>query len=124
MRKSVVIFFLILSALGFYLANRYTAELLLLGGFWMDKTEVAFDVTLSSILKNPFYISTGQWPVLIGLCGFITVLFAWTISFALPKPQRVGEEYGSARFGTIAEAKKFKAPKRKARRKIRLSNHA
>jgi hypothetical protein len=122
-KKSVVIVSFLLGTFAFYLTNRFCAELLGIEGISLMNFEQAFGPTLESIRSHPFYLSFERWPVLIGSCFFITVLFVWTAAFSLWRPQRAGEEYGSARWGTYVEAKKFMVPRRKARRKLR-AHHA
>jgi hypothetical protein len=116
-RKSPVIVCLALAAVAFYLANRYAAEVAALEGPWILALEAAMPKTAGAVCQDPLSLSLDRWPLLVGFCAFVTVGMGLSMAFMVPRPERVGEEHGSGRWGTAAEAARFKLPRRRARRR-------
>lgn len=113
---------LILSALAFYFGDRYSVELLSMEGMWMNNIQQAFAPTIDAIVARPFFVSFDDIHPIVGLALCLVVLGTWMVAFTMPKPGRVGEEYGSARWGTLAEARRYMTPKWRARRRLKIDH--
>lgn len=66
------------------------------------------DSVLSAILDSPFYISVNEMALLFGFMTFLSIWIIWAKYFAFQGNFRIGEESGSAKWGTVKEGKLFK----------------
>lgn len=107
MEKKTLISFAIISFLALYVGDRF-------GGLIDEKRnmmkgiENACDNIGGAILTNPFDFSFGGAGLLCALVCFLAVWVVWAAFFAMPRNYRDGEEQGSAKWGTLAQGKRFK----------------
>lgn len=98
---------LILSVIVFYLGNRYTETLLSYEGAISQHTSQAFTEMFPLIWNTPFHLDTHAASLLVGLTLCILLWLAWMYYIQNMEVLRVGEENGSARWGTKKEGKQF-----------------
>lgn len=95
------------SGIAFYLGNRYTQQLLTYEGNIFDHLGNASQDMFSLIRASPFHIDRQAPSVLTGLALCIIVWLIWMYYIQNFETTRVGEESGSARWGTKREGKQF-----------------
>ena len=94
------------SAVAFLLADAYAACLLSLDGNPIENLSAALGALPSYVAANgPF--SPRPAPLATGMLGACAVMTAWAYALSHGKPERAGEEHGSARWGTRREGRKF-----------------
>lgn len=98
---------LIVSIIVFYLGNRYTETLLSYDGDVSQHTSQAFTEMFPLIWKTPFHLDTHTASLIVGLTLCILLWLAWVYYIQNMEVLRVGEENGSARWGTKKEGKQF-----------------
>lgn len=98
---------LLSSGVAFYVGNRYTQQLLMYEGQVFDHFSDAFRDVFFLIRTSPLHIDTQAPCVLTGLALCIIMWLIWMYYIQNFETMRVGEESGSARWGTKREGKKF-----------------
>lgn len=85
---------------------------------------IGIDWALDHFLDLGITVAWGSSSALLGgLIGMVVPWIAWAALFAVPKPERLGEEHGSARWSSLKEIKAF-ANKKKQDQNIVLSRDA
>lgn len=98
---------LLLSAMGFYLGNRYFEQLGNYPGQPVEHLGDALPGTGALIRARPLFIDTQATSLLAGLGVFIIIWLIWLRYAAFIGNYRAGEESGSARWGTKREGLAF-----------------
>lgn len=125
-QKSINLIFLLITVLAFLLGNRAFA--LYLEAMKPPDTQtqeaVLFVVQrlLSDLSARPAYLKVSKEAFLAGAVCAGTVLAIWLYYTAGNRTRRPGEEYGSTRWGTLREAKRF-ANHKNPEQNIILSKH-
>lgn len=99
---------LIVSAVGFYLGDRYGQELASYPGQFFEHWGDAFVTMWARIRETPFTIAMDSTSLLAGAAMFVIVWLVWLRYVAFIGNYRSGEESGSARWGTVKEGKAFR----------------
>ena len=99
---------LALSAVGFYLGNRYGEALTALPGDVFEHWGDAAAAMWPLIGQRPAYLDPTPAAMLSGLVVFTVVWLFWLRFVAFVGNFRVGEESGSARWGTVKEGRAFR----------------
>lgn len=99
---------LAISALCFYLGNRYGEALASYPGQFFEHWGDAFGSMWDLIRADPAHLDPGPTSVLIGFGVFIVVWLFWLRYVAFIGNYRAGEESGSARWGTLKEGRAFR----------------
>lgn len=73
----------------------------------LERVNVSLSIVLSTIRQNPFEFKTTTYSLGAFLVGFFAMELLYLYLATNTKNFRSGEEHGSARFGTVSEAKKF-----------------
>ena len=94
-----------LSILAFLLGDLYAATLCAMEGAWLENACGALALMPETLAARG--ISLGTDALLGGFTGFILVWLAWSYLASMRGNRRVGEEHGSARWGTKAEGLRF-----------------
>lgn len=97
-----------LSAIGFYLGDRFSEALSYYPGSLMENFANAFSHMWTLIAENPAYLDTNPNAVLTGLVVCVTIWLFYLRYVAFVGNFRAGEESGSARWGTLKEGKAFR----------------
>lgn len=97
-----------LSAIGFYLGDRFSEALSYYPGSLMENFANAFSHMWTLIAENPVYLDTNPNAVLTGLVVCVTIWLFYLRYVAFVGNFRAGEESGSARWGTLKEGKAFR----------------
>ena len=95
-----------LSAVAFIAADSYAACLLSMEGQPVANLMPAL-VALPGFVASNGALSLAAAPLATGLLGACAVWIAWAYALSHGRPDRVGEEHGSARWGTRKEGRKF-----------------
>ena len=96
----------VFSAIAFIAADSYAACLLSMEGQPIENLAAAVSA-LPAFVTAHGPVSTELAPLATGLLGSCSVWIAWSYALSHGKPERVGEEHGSARWGTRREGRKF-----------------
>ena len=124
--KSTNIIFVVITVLAFLLGNRAFAlyeEALRPPNTQMQEAVIfVFQTLLTDLSERPFHISLTRNSLLTGAACSGGALCAWLYYAAGNSARRPGEEYGSTRWGTLREAKRF-ANRKKPEQNIILSKH-
>lgn len=99
---------LVLSALGFYLGDRYGEALASYPGQFFEHWGDAFTRMWVLIREEPLHVDVTPTPLLIGLGMAVVIWLFWLRYVAFIGNYRAGEESGSARWGTLKEGKAFR----------------
>lgn len=95
------------SIIFFYLGNRYCEQLLSYEDGITNHTTDALLEMLSLIKATPFHLDTSSPSILTGLALCIIIWLIWMYYIQNFETLRVGEESGSARWGSKKEGEKF-----------------
>lgn len=95
----------VLSVLAFLLGDLYVATLCAMEGTWLEN--VCGTLALMPETLAARGISLGTDALLGGFTGFTLVWLAWSYLVRSRGNRRIGEEHGSARWGTKAEGLRF-----------------
>ena len=98
----------LLSAVLFYLANRYGAVIAASGEPFYEVMGDALSWVIPAITHEPFYIAGDNVSLLCGGALFLVTWLVWLRFLAFIGNYRAGEESGSARWGTKKEGMAFK----------------
>ncbi|MEW4402905.1 VirD4-like conjugal transfer protein, CD1115 family [Enterococcus sp. AN402] len=98
---------LIASCIVFYVGNRYAEQLFSYKGQVFEHTSDAALDMFSLIKTSPFHLDTQAPSILTGLTLCVFVWIIWMYYIQRFETLRVGEESGSARWGTKKEGRKF-----------------
>lgn len=107
------IFATLMSVFWFYVGNRYGLVIEDSGQPFGEVMNDAFVWLIPAIAANPFTVSWSGLPLLIGGILFVAVWLIWLRFAVFIGNYRVGEESGSARWGTIKEGQAFLDKKNK-----------
>lgn len=99
---------LLLSAVGFYMGNRYAQALSAYQGQLFEHWADALKTLPHSIAAEPLAVSSAAMPMLAGLGMFLVIWMVWLRYLAFIGNYRTGEESGSARWGTLREGRAFR----------------
>lgn len=99
---------LALSAIGFYLGDRYGEALGAYHGAVFEHWGDAFHDMWPLVRDSPAHLSMGTTSLLSGLVMFVVVWLVWMRYAAFIGNFRAGEESGSARWGTLKEGRRFR----------------
>lgn len=99
---------LFISVAGFYFGNRYGEVLISYSDQFFKHWGDAFSSMVTRVCENPIHIDMRPIPFLLGLGVFVVIWLFWLRYYAFIGNFRVGEESGSARWGTPKEGKMFK----------------
>ena len=99
---------LVLSALGFYLGDRYGEALASYPGQFFEHWGDAFTRMWVLIREEPLHVDVSPTPLLVGLGMAVVVWLFWLRYVAFIGNYRAGEESGSARWGTLKEGRAFR----------------
>ena len=94
------------SAAAFVAADAYAACLLAMPGQPIENLISAMYALPQFVAANGL-LSLSAAPVATGLLGACAVWIAWAYSLSHGKPERAGEEHGSARWGSCKEGRRF-----------------
>lgn len=118
-KRILLIPLVILSAAVFLLGNRAAILWQESAGNFLEKLQHIF----SGAFFSPFSLTFNRGSVLFGiLCLFFLFAF-WFFNFGMRKNTRPGEEHGSAKWGTPADAKPFMTEKKNEDGNVILSRH-
>lgn len=110
-KKSTNIIFLFITVLAFLLGNRAFAlysEALRPPDTQMQEAVIfVFQHLMSDLSERPLYLSLTKNAMTGGIIFSFIVLFVWLYYMTGNGARRPGEEYGSTRWGTMREAKRF-----------------
>lgn len=111
-QKSSIIPYLILAVIAAYFGNRFIYEYLVYGNTsGMAALLHAFNAVIDSIRQRPLFFALEKECLLAALAGLAIGALAYCY-FVLSAPtRRPGEEHGSASWGTITDAKKYRSKK-------------
>jgi type IV secretion system protein VirD4 len=125
-QKSANIVFLFITVLAFWLGNRafalYSEAIRPPDTQRQEAVIFVFQNLLRDLSSHPVYLKLSKDTVLVGLCCAGIVLAVWLYYMAGNGARRPGEEYGSTRWGTLREAKRF-ANRKTSEQNIILSKH-
>ena len=94
------------SAIAFIAADSYAACLLSMEGQPIENLTAAVSA-LPSFVASHGPISPAPAALATGLLGACAVWIGWAYAISHGKPERVGEEHGSAKWGNLREGRKF-----------------
>ena len=95
----------VLSILAFLLCDLYVAALSAMEGTWLENASDALALVPATLAAHGASFDANA--LLGGFIGFILVWLAWAYLVRMQGNRRVGEEHGSARWGTKAEGLRF-----------------
>ena len=98
---------LIISVLCFYFANRFALCLAMHPGPFFSVWATALAETPATILADPFVIDLTPTPLAFGMGGLLVIWLVWLQYVTFIGNYRIGEESGSARWGTLKEGRRF-----------------
>ncbi len=96
----------VLSAVAFAVADSYAACLLSMDGQLIENLSSAIAALPPYVASNG-PVSMAPAALATGLLGACAVWIAWAYALSHGKPERVGEEHGSAKWGTRKEGRRF-----------------
>ena len=97
---------IVASAIAFIIADSYAACLLEMSGQPIENLTAAVSA-LPAFVASHGPVSTDSAALATGLLGACAVWIGWAYAISHGKPERVGEEHGSARWGNLREGRKF-----------------
>ena len=97
---------IVASVIVFIAADSYAACLLSMEGQPIENLTATVSA-LPSFVASHGPISPAPAALATGLLGACAVWMAWAYAISHGKPERVGEEHGSARWGSLREGRKF-----------------
>ena len=111
-QKSINIIFSFITVLAFLLGDRafalYSEALRPPNTQRQEAVMFVFQHLIDDLCLRPFYLSLTKDAVLAGLICVGAVLLVWIYYATSNNVRRPGEEYGSTRWGTLREAKRFR----------------
>lgn len=101
--KGKIVFFAVLSLVTFYIGDRGAGIIQSQSGNILEQLNKGADLIFPELAARPFFIAADKYSLLIGGICFISVWLIYAYNMAGRKNFRVGEEHGSAAWGTVKD---------------------
>lgn len=98
----------IMSALVFYLVNRFVGIVLLQPGTYLNRVSTGFDKVLPEIISTPVYVNLSKGALISGLIGAAITWLIYIYNSFQPKNYMPGKEHGSAEWGKASDIAPFR----------------
>lgn len=122
MQKKSILPYVVLGVVLAYLGNRLTHTIVHQGTVTILTILEGVNSVFQQIQVRPLFFCTSEKPCLLGSLASIALAFLCYCYFVLAAPtRRLGEEHGSAQWGNLSDAKKYRS--RKKSQDIILSQH-